>query len=470
MKKTIGLLAIMVPLVLTGCSLEQKNPSADIYQSPAGSLFDQQSAAYPMLGDNAYLTLKDFEAVDQLDDFSLAQVSKTPGGNSRIVYSGSPTATGGGALGLDFDKIDDYTLTFNLPIRRWTGFNLLICSLYVSNPRVECAIEFLDDAGKSSQTRYTLENGWNKLKIDLSAMNDRVDLACVNQIRFHFFQIGDSEVYLDDLILIDHHQRLAGDPDGPAGSLFAVQDGKRIRIGAVKRFELVFTNGNLIAWYDLATDENRMNNLLPADSTGLELFRPVGGQNAFEPCLPKNEQVTVHTSVSAREGREIQLRTETFFDQFSLKRGPDQVVVYRVRPDGSILLEITANIAEGKLGVGFALAGDQGFDAVVGKVRNPSAKDDACVDYALFRRMGKKAGADLLLAFKPWKAATLPVHCEIDQTAKAGILRAFFTSESREGKNEIRGMIRLWPAKIDHLGNAEKYVREFLESPSSQIR
>ncbi len=260
---------------------------------------------------------------------------------------------------------------------------------------------------------------------------------------------------MDDLILLDYHKIIIGELDGKAGSLYAIQEGRQIRIGANRRFELVFASGRWTGWYDLETDEKCQNNLLPAVSRGIELLNEMKKLTA---SLPADSEITVHTKIITSNRYEICLQVEYFYDEYAMKIGPDEIFTYTIRPDGEILFEIKVRNASDKLGVAFCVASGQGFEPVIGRIR---AEDgDGRMEYCLLRRAGKKAGSDLLMAVKPWATSSNPVTCKIERLL-SGDMQVIFNSETREGENKIKGMMRLWPANIDNLGNAEKYVRQF---------
>jgi len=80
------------------------------------------------------------------------------------------------------------------------------------------------------------------------------------------------------------------------------------------------------------------------------------------------------------------------------------------------------------------------------------------------------AGADLLLAVKPWCKPDQAVHCKLEKVNKPQILKVLFTGEAEDGGNCIKGMMRVWPTTIDHLGNAEIYARKFLESTWADLQ
>jgi hypothetical protein len=457
MKKQLVLMMIfwgMFSLLLNGCSQNSK-PTLVESNLPMRSLCDQQEAAYPVIADNSYLVIADFEDAAQLNDADLYLIGDSQVGKSRIFHSGSPTATGEGAMGVFFDTLAEYRLSYTLPIQKWTGYNMLLASIYIEDPKTECVLEIFDLGGKSYKKHLMLGNGWNKIKIDLEPLANVIDIGNVATIHFDFKELGNTHLYLDDMILVDYHKLITGEEGGTAGSLYAVQDGKRIRVGANKRFELVFSSGRWIGWYDLTTDENRQNNLLPASSQGIEVFQ---GPKRLAASLPADSEVTVHTSLLASNRYELRYRVEYYYDEYAMKLGPDLILTYRMRPDGEILFEATVRNASEQMEIGFHLAGGQGFEPVIGRIRPEDGGGP--VEYGLLRRTGKKAGEDFLMAVKPWKSPMLPVKCRRD-TSRAGTTGLLFTSETSEGKNTIQGMIRIWPADIDNLANAEKYVREY---------
>jgi hypothetical protein len=463
MNKKIHWLSIII-LCLVGCSEQPKENTGIVsygpdVQVPAG-LWGQQLLAYPMLEDNTYLTLKNFESADDLADFGLVRAGGQDAGESKLLYSASPTATGTGALGISLGVLDDYTLIFDTPIRRWKDYNLLFCAIFIDETKASCEIELADGTGKSGKMPFLLTQGWNKLQIDLSDLAGKIDMNDVSRMKISFYQIGGTKVFIDDLILIDYHKSLVGHPDGAGGTRYAVREGKRIRVGACGRFEVVFNDGKLIGWYDLGSDRERTNNLLPAGSQGVEILQGMSDGN-FEKIPMGDAMVSSRAQFTAIASGQMELKVENYFG--SHDGDADQQFVYHIFPDGLILVDITAQSETDRLGLSLGVADDQGFDAVIGKMKNPAVKSETRVEYGLFRRMGKRAGADMLLAFQPWESGGA-LQCKLSRNQKGhGGLRAIFTGDARIGQNVLHGMIRVWPANIDNLGNAEKYIREFLD-------
>jgi len=434
---------VLMIMIINGC---QKILTVDGTKS--GTLSDRQLAAYPMLDENAYLVLKDFESPAQLDDFTLNRKN----GRSRIFQSESSSATGTGSLGLSLDTVGDYTLAFTTPIQRWADYNLFLYAVF-SNTDQSAVIELKDTAGKSFLHKFQLhKKSWNKLDVDLGEAGEHIDLNCVNQVLFHFEKTGQTKLFLDDLILVDYRKQVRGLVDGPAGSLYSLIDGRQIRVGANGRFELVFYKNKLIAWYDLSTDRPRSNNLLDPSANGVEIVQIATLRNAH-----------IQTALTGTDkDQNVKI---TIMGEYPNGFPANQIVTYHIHPDGLILLSITQNSKSNQLGIGVTVNKNRGFDAVIGKIRNPAGNSaDNRIEYAIFRRIGKRPGADLLIAFKPWKNENLPIRCQLRKNQGTQGMQAMFVSQANIGENSIQGMMRVWPPDIDHLGNAEIYVRKFLET------
>lgn len=460
-KAPMALLAAVV--LMSGCAFQLGNRD-ESPAVPAGTLCDQQLAAYPMLEESPYLVLNDFERADQLQDFALAD----PDDQSRVFFTTTPAATGSGALGLSLGSEKDHRLVFRTLIRQWQDYNLFLSAIYSNGEEADCEIVIADAAGNAYRQSFGLAKGWNKLQLDLNAARKTVDLAKVGTVEFLFPASGPGAIYLDDLVLVDYHKTLVGVPQGPAGTLYAIQDGKQMRIGCHGRFELTFYRGRWTAWYDLAADRDRTRNLLGPEVSGLEVYQ-VTDHSRFD-RLPRGKSFAdVRTALTTSEGNRIDFRIEYFLAE-SRKEGPDHVVVYRIHPDGLILVGIETTSGTNELGIGVAVDGRQGFDAVIGKLRNPAPKSNSRIEYVLFRRVGAAAGADLLMAAKPWKNAVLPVQCRLRSAADPRMLQAVFTGEATTGTNTLHIMIRVWPADIDNLGNAEIHVRKFLEANTPDLK
>ena len=222
-------------------------------------------------------------------------------------------------------------------------------------------------------------------------------------------------------------------------------------------------------WYDLSTDRGRKHNLLAAGRPGLESYRVID-RSRLERLPSETGLVNVHTTFDRGEGNRIEFRSEYYLGDPDKEGGPDLAVTYQIHPDGLILVQIATVAGTGELAIGVTVDGRQGFDAVIGKVRNPALRSNTRIEYVLFRRVGAAAGADLLVAVKPWKEANLGIQCQLRPARDPRTLQAILTGEAKTGANTIHAMMRVWPADIDNLGNAEIYVRKFLETSSPELK
>ena len=67
--------------------------------------------------------------------------------------------------------------------------------------------------GKTTMIPFSLTQGWNKLQIDLTAVGKEIDLKNIAGMKFSFRRIGDTKLFLDDLILIDYQKMMTNKQD-----------------------------------------------------------------------------------------------------------------------------------------------------------------------------------------------------------------------------------------------------------------
>ncbi len=473
MKNKISIAGICALIAIAGCSTqyrifktEQKNAiPGNLFNEDLNSLSAQQFAAYPLLKYSSYLPLADFEKKWQLEDFQLFRDNGQKG-RAKIFYTDSPTATGLGAMGIFFASTDNYTLVFKPIIQNWHEYNILLCAIFCNQNSQDIAIEIIDQSGKTFTQRHQLKRNWNKLTIDLISAKRRIDTEHIELVKFHFYQVGQTQIYVDDIILAKHLHVLAGQIDGKAGTLFVAKAGKRLRIGVNKRFELVFADGKIVGWYDLTTDKYRLNNLLPPNGLGPDIYQ-ITSDGKFIPLPTGNTLLSVHTSILNINPRHIKIIADIYFGTKISGRKADQTIIYDLNTDGIIRMEICTASGSGLLGIAFSVDAQQGFDSVIGKIRNPKGPSESSIEYCLFRRMGKQQGADMLIAFKPFKKAAGSIKCKLIRQSESNefsssCLSAVLISQASTGGCCMHGMLRIWPVNIDNLSNAERYVRKFI--------
>ncbi len=164
----------------------------------------------------------------------------------------------------------------------WSAYQLLLLSVY--SPRDQGAFRLRissgADAGMSwAHPRSTLRTGWNLLRIDLGDVAEQINIADVRRLEFWCDPLDSAiELFLDDLILADNSRELFASRERESGDLYARSSGRRIVVGAVDRFELVFSRGQIREWRQPSGTAGGQNLAAPG---GLGPF-VASGQEAIE--------------------------------------------------------------------------------------------------------------------------------------------------------------------------------------------
>jgi len=247
--------------------------------------------------------------------------------------------------------------------------------------------------------------------------------------------------------------------------MFLAKAGKRLRVGVNKRFELVFADGKIAAWYDLTTDTHRINNLVPPSGMGPYVYQ-ITSDKRFIPLPADNTLLSVHTSILSLNPQHVRIISEIYFGSTISGRKAEQTITYDINTEGTIKLEVCTVSGSSQLGLAFNVDSQQGFDGIIGKIRNPAGPPDSGIEYCLFRRMGKQQGADILITFKPFRKITDSIKCRLitqtkSKNSKNSKISAILISAAETGGSCMKGMLKIWPIDIDNLSNAERYVRKF---------
>jgi len=260
----------------------------------APTQLDRLIRHYPDLVTGRFAIIADFEDPKQFEIVQLIGTTdaarrapelkrgrRETGGNALLFVSGSPND----ALVFSNRTASNWFLK-----QDWRPYDLLLLS--VNAPRSGLSLD-LDISGGSATARRTartanrLKEGWNQLRLDVGEMGDHVPLDDVQEMRLAVSGgAGVNEVIVDDVLLTSFHQRLAGDPEAPAGGLYVEQVGRRWRVGSRSEnnpFELTFANGQIVAWHNLKEDPYRARNLLGGQALGPVPLRNDEGHIAFAP-------------------------------------------------------------------------------------------------------------------------------------------------------------------------------------------
>ena len=195
--------------------------------------------------------------------------------------------------------------------------------------------EFISEAA----SLIPLTRGWNLVRVDLGDLGDVLALDDVRQIRWSIPDTSEGtdeastvELVLDDLLLADNRVEVFGSAEGQAGSLYVAECGRRFVVGAVGRFELVFSKGQIVGWYDLGNDPLRARNLVPERMVlGPELQllsdcegkHAATGQDNLLAVLSGNQAVLARQRVT--EANDVRIVVESDWSTGSLPEGLSSV-------------------------------------------------------------------------------------------------------------------------------------------------
>jgi len=271
--------------------------------SPQKALLPTQSdrliQAYPELAGGRFAVIADFEHPNHQELFQLAAASA----EARQVLStdqGIP-ATGRTCLAFTAGSPDDALVINNESAshwylkRDWRAYDLLLLNIHAPNPRRPAARENLTLAltiaaglaapSSAVQSFIPLTPGWNTLRVDLGEVGERIPLDEVRELRLSVSGAAKPvELCLDDLVLTGYRRDAFGDSANRDGALYVQRAGRRWNIGAGGRFELTFANGQIVRWYNLASDPYRLRNFVHGTVLGPNLMAL--GRTDSDPGVP----------------------------------------------------------------------------------------------------------------------------------------------------------------------------------------
>ena len=271
----IGWSCFVVAVAAAGCG-PMAAMTRPAYEPALATTTDRLVAAYPDLASKRFQVLADFETPEQASLFHLEA-----GGTSNpmaITTERARRETGVGSLKLSLLNSTQQVVAADSVggkwglYRDWTKYHLLLMAIF--SPRDLGGFTFSVSSGSDKKLTYHhprifLRQGWNLIRIDLTDMSDQINLADVREMRFWCEPLDTPvDLYLDDLILVDNEQAIFGKSDGENGDLYVKSQGRRIAVGSVERFELIFYRGRIQQWFDLARDPGRLHNLAGRGTLG----------------------------------------------------------------------------------------------------------------------------------------------------------------------------------------------------------
>ncbi len=375
--------AVFVCGLVAGCEENRQELELDGGQASYLTQSDRLRVYYPDLVEGRFAVIADFESPSHGELFKM--LSAEPGDTIQETVGGVKE-TGEGCLKAVFRNFASELIADNdnakrwLLKRDWRPYNLLLMNVFIpkgggdGEESLDAGAEVLDDApvyilklgvvsgrGEFVAEAYSyapLRRGWNLLRFDLGEIRDVVAMDDVRQIRCSLSADPGQgavdwpvEVVLDDALLVDNRKELFGSREGTDGTLYVVEEGRSIYVGAARRFEIGFSNGQLVSWYDLSSDPVRLNNLAGRGVIGPS---PIVVSDKYVadgelPLLltqakPPGEQVAVsrQTLIEATDVRvvvECQLGIgETGADRYP--EGAYQRLAYTIYPSGNVFVSV----------------------------------------------------------------------------------------------------------------------------------
>jgi hypothetical protein len=468
MKKYLACLLITLLLNALSCSnnsrLFSPNSSITSLADSSQSITNQQLLAYPVLSENPYLVLYNFEDQNELDDAAISNQSKE---SAKISWSGSPIATGSGALAINIRRPGNISTVIDPAIRNWSDFNLLLLAVFNQGSSSQMKLAFSDSDNRSAAISCYLEKNWNKLQVDLRKISSKINLSRVRKIEITLTASSSGTVIIDDLILTNALNMILGSLEGQPTVMYAYSTGPWFHIGCHTRYEIVIHHGKITSWFDLSQDPRKKQNLLPTDNQGLNFFQE--SDNLSQTSIPENSFLkSSQTLVESLSANRIKLTANLFFSNKSPSDQPDQTFTYLISPDGLITFEISSPKGlPPKISLDMPLNARLGFEPVIGKIHNQGISKPFSVDYILARRMAKNAGSDFLFTLDPSAASDDPIRASVKSNNDKSIIRLLLTKKILPNETSITGMMRIWPDNIDHIGNAEIYIRKYFQKNPS---
>lgn len=257
----------LAPPSITGCRAPGSQPPV------SAARFDRLLQFYPELHSGRFLVLADFEDGKHLELFNLDDVSQAA--HLEVHPRRGRPETGRAGLVFTSGSKEDGLVISNTSAkewylkRDWREYDLLLMSLEAPRHGLAASLTITSGTGRdelAAQAVIRLRKGWNVLRFDLAAIGERIAIDDVRELRLAV--VGDDKpaaVSLDDILLTAHRVDLSGDSSNPDAGLYVRQVGRRWKIGAGgpgANFEITVAHGQIIEWFNLATDPFKLHNLL----------------------------------------------------------------------------------------------------------------------------------------------------------------------------------------------------------------
>lgn len=476
LRRNLIILLLSLTAIFVGCA----PPPA--YHRPLEPVADRLRKAYPDLAAGRFQVIADFESLDQGAIFRVAP--PTAAAFIGIVTEKAKAETGAACLKLRLTSPDQTLVIedtdagqWTLP-RDWRAFQLLLLSVYT--PRTIGGINFTARSGVAKASEYhlgglALREGWNLLRIDVGDIGEQIDLADIRQLRFNFDRFSEPvELYIDDIILSDNSKNLLSSPGGQPGELYCRTEGRRIRIGAIERYELVFNRGRIVQWFDLRNDPNRIRNLagggpigpIPVNLPKEPDAAPEIEENTLLPLLGNTAEVTQGVA-EATPVRVIVWGQWRIGDKPPLgamaSENASQRWIYTLYATGKVYLQMSGHLSTdaattaSSTGYVVSCASSEGFERHLPLNPKTDSPDMTIkTGYVLYQRTEQNL-PDCLFAFYSPTVAPLARPLRHGELTRMGTL--FYGGN--EYSTDWAALLNVWPGDMDDVKISEAMIRDY---------
>jgi hypothetical protein len=202
----------------------------------------------------------------------------------------------------------------------------------------------------TTQASIPLQRGWNVVRLDLAEIGERIPLDDVQEIRLSVTPVSKPlELLLDDILLTGYREDLLGDSQHRDAGLYVQRVGRRWKIGAagpVSDFELTFANGQIVEWFNVASDPYRLQNLVRGTTLGPSPIvlglsdQGAGDFSRFGKVVVAKSRIIELNPVRAVITCEWRFAEDSKSAQAVLDERPFQRWVYTIYPSGQIYVAI----------------------------------------------------------------------------------------------------------------------------------
>lgn len=353
-----GLWLVAIPVWLSGC--------ATVGTRTAATQTDRLMRFYDDLQSGRFVVIADFENEHHMELVEL--IANSHAARCTLDARRGRRETGRRALAFRCGSDQDAVVFSNAHAngwylkRDWRAYDMLLLSLFSPRGDLTADLTIFSGVARSRTAAHSLiplDRGWNLIRLDLADVSERIPLDDVQQLRL---SVGGAAkpvvVHVDDLILARNRKTLFGDPANTGGAMYVERVGRRWNVGAGGCLELVFSNGQIVGWYDLVTDPYRRRNLVAPGVLGPTpmVLDDASGKND---STGRGQAVRVHPSILEMNDVRVVIACDwSLFnaDQDFGRRGASQHWLYTVYPTGQVYVAVDYEASSGDERVPLGLA------------------------------------------------------------------------------------------------------------------